>query len=188
MPDFSFEPALEQDKAFFRQLNRYAYEALVVAEFGSWDEDIQHRNFEAKWLEQKLSRSQEPVRALTQQSSQQSSQQSPQQPAQEKGFQKILCVLSANQTESVCIGGLWVEEHLGHHQLREIQLVPDYRNLGLGTQLIEQVLRHASQKGKSTKLRVLMKNPAYPLYLRLGFRVYDQSETQYYMVNDGAEA
>lgn len=175
MVEFSFEPALEKDKAFFRQLNRYSYEALVVAEFGSWNDDIQHRNFETKWSEQSSARIDQALQVPRSTAS------------QKKGFQKIYCRLSANQTERVCIGGIWVEEHQQHHQLREIQLLPDYRGLGLGAQLLEQVLNHAAQQGKSTKLRVLKKNPAYQLYLRLGFQVYEQSETQYFMVNDSVE-
>ena len=72
-------------------------------------------------------------------------------------------------------GGVWVDDEGSHHQLREIQLVPEFRNRGIGSQVIEQCVKDARCVGKPLRLRVLETNPALRLYERLGFRVCDSS-------------
>jgi ribosomal protein S18 acetylase RimI-like enzyme len=42
-------------------------------------------------------------------------------------------------------------------------------------------LEENSNKGILTRLRVFKNNPAKNLYERLGFKVYDEIETHYYM-------
>ena len=46
-----FEPATENDKEYFRALNRACYEDVVSRQFGPWDDEHQDRNFEVKWPE-----------------------------------------------------------------------------------------------------------------------------------------
>lgn len=46
-----FEAATDDDKEYFRLLNRACYEDVVSRQFGPWDDDHQTRNFEAKWPE-----------------------------------------------------------------------------------------------------------------------------------------
>ncbi len=51
-----------------------------------------------------------------------------------------------------------------------IALLPEYRNQGLGTQLLEQFLAHLQEKGYSAvSLSVSSGNPAIRLYRRVGF-------------------
>jgi GNAT superfamily N-acetyltransferase len=55
--------------------------------------------------------------------------------------------------------------------LDEIVLVAAARGRGLGTALVERVIRDAEARGVPVRLGVLEHNPARRLYERLGFRV-----------------
>ena len=126
-------------------VSEHAYRALVVKQFGYWDESIQDNNFENKW--------------------------------QEQNFQKIYI-------DGQLIGGLWVEEFEAYHQLREIQLWPDFRHMGFGTRLIEEEIRKAGLAGRQLRLRVLIQNPAVALYKRLGFVIAETTTEQHHMVHE----
>lgn len=55
--------------------------------------------------------------------------------------------------------------------IAEIQVAAPYRNQGIGTRLLEEILARADAKGKPVTLKVIHGNPAEGLYRRLGFRV-----------------
>ena len=96
----------------------------------------------------------------------------------EQEFQKIY-------VDDLLIGGIWVQEFQKYHQLREIQLWPDFRNQGFGTRLVEAEIQKAKLAGKELHLRVLLQNPAFELYKRLGFTVTGTTSEQYQMVYKG---
>jgi GNAT superfamily N-acetyltransferase len=77
------------------------------------------------------------------------------------------------QADGVDIGLLKTEERLDCIYLGDIQIHQEYRNKGIGTSLIESVIRSASIANKPVRLRVLKGNPAKHLYLRLGFRAVE---------------
>ena len=60
----------------------------------------------------------------------------------------------------------WLEDGL---RLMEITLLPSFRNQGIGTALVRQVLDEAARAGKQVRLHVEPFNPALRLYQRLGF-------------------
>ncbi len=62
--------------------------------------------------------------------------------------------------------GRWPEEI----RIIDIALLPDYRNRGIGSYLLEQILTEAAQTGKRVNIHVERNNPALRLYTRLGFR------------------
>jgi GNAT superfamily N-acetyltransferase len=74
------------------------------------------------------------------------------------------------QADGVDIGMVKVEERLDCIYLGDLQIQQTYRNKGIGTSLIESVIRSAAIANKPLRLRVLKGNPAKRLYLRLGFR------------------
>ena len=74
------------------------------------------------------------------------------------------------QSDDIEIGMIRVEERADCIYLADIQIQHEYRNRGIGTSLIETVIRAASVANKPVRLRVLRGNPAKNLYLRLGFR------------------
>ena len=54
--------------------------------------------------------------------------------------------------------------------LRDIALLPAYRNAGIGSRLIQDLMKEAAAAGKPVELHVLSTSPAVRLYERLGFR------------------
>ena len=66
----------------------------------------------------------------------------------------------------------------GEHAITlvDIALLPEYRSSGIGTQLLQDLLKRAVNARKPVKLQVFKSNPALHLYERLGFKqVSDQS-------------
>ena len=86
------------------------------------------------------------------------------------------------------IGFLKVRRDSGAIFLGDIQLLAEYRNQGIGTHLIQEILREAESAGVTVWLKVLKGNPARKLYERLGFAVSEETEGHYrmdYCRNDG---
>ena len=61
--------------------------------------------------------------------------------------------------------------HWGSTEVRliDIALMPFYRGLGLGTQLMRALVAEAAKRGLAVSLYVEMQNPVRALYQRLGF-------------------
>lgn len=78
-------------------------------------------------------------------------------------------------------GMLKVIERAGVTYLAEIQVAAAYRNRGIGTQLLEELLDQADSRSKPLTLKVLKGNPAEGLYRRLGFRVDAEGEMHRWM-------
>ena len=74
------------------------------------------------------------------------------------------------------IGRMLVDRTAREITLVDIALLPEHRNAGIGTDLIQELLAEAAAARKPIRLHVLKSNPALRLYERLGFsRVGDQS-------------
>ena len=54
--------------------------------------------------------------------------------------------------------------------LRDIALLTEYRNAGIGSRLIQELMAEAASAGKPIQLHVVASSPAVRLYERLGFR------------------
>lgn len=66
--------------------------------------------------------------------------------------------------------------------IAQINLLPEFQSKGMGSAVIESVKADAARKGKLVELRVLKTNPnAQRLYERLGFTVFDESDTHHWM-------
>lgn len=65
--------------------------------------------------------------------------------------------------------------------ISDIALLPEYRNRGIGTALIRDILTRATLVGKSVRLHVEVHNPAQRLYERLGFCIVNQNDVYYLM-------
>jgi ribosomal protein S18 acetylase RimI-like enzyme len=79
------------------------------------------------------------------------------------------------------IGRLYV--HFGAQEIRlmDIALLPEHRGAGLGGSILENLLQEAAQLGKTVTLHVERFNPALRLYQRLGFRVIEDQQINFYM-------
>jgi len=66
--------------------------------------------------------------------------------------------------------------------LVDVALMPEYRNQGIGRQLLEGLIERASHAGKAIVLHVLKTNRARNLYDRLGFRIAGEDGMYYQMI------
>ncbi len=83
--------------------------------------------------------------------------------------------------EGRAVGFLAIEDVDEEVKLNEINLMSNFQRLGIGTGIILEILQGAAEKRKPVWLQVLKVNPAIRLYERLGFKVYDETDTHYQM-------
>ncbi len=69
----------------------------------------------------------------------------------------------------IIIGRLFTAKIENCLHLVDISLLPDYRNKGIGSSLMIDLLREAGTAGMNVRLHVLKDNAATRLYRRLGF-------------------
>jgi ribosomal protein S18 acetylase RimI-like enzyme len=81
----------------------------------------------------------------------------------------------------IAIGSIASIEADDHVFLSGIQLLPEYQNRGIGSELITRELAHAKSLDKPLRLQVLRANRARALYERLGFRVVSETEHHFVM-------
>lgn len=67
------------------------------------------------------------------------------------------------------IGRLLVDRRETEITLTDIALLTEYRNAGIGTRLIKDLMSEAASTGKPILLHVVASSPAVRLYERLGF-------------------
>lgn len=78
-------------------------------------------------------------------------------------------------------GALLLERRDDHFFLADIQIEAAAQGKGLGTRVLDVVMKRAASAGLPLRLRVLHLNRARALYERLGFRPYGTTETHYLM-------
>ena len=79
--------------------------------------------------------------------------------------------------------GLWkVDSDSSMTELIQVQLLPEFQRLGIGTQLIRQLQEECRLAMRPITLHVFASNPALKLYERLGFRVAGQDEHSFQML------
>ena len=68
------------------------------------------------------------------------------------------------------IGRMLVDRSEATILLRDIALLPEYRNAGIGSRLIQDLMNEARSARQVIRLHVVASSPAVRLYERLGFR------------------
>ena len=64
-----------------------------------------------------------------------------------------------------------------------ISLYKEYRGMGIGTALMDRMLRHLKKQGyKKASLAVQKANYAVRMYEKLGFKTVDENEEEFIMV------
>jgi ribosomal protein S18 acetylase RimI-like enzyme len=82
------------------------------------------------------------------------------------------CAVSIIEREGRPAGALWLESKPDSIYVHELQVLPEYQGLGIGTTVIRHLIDGASSKNVSVTLSVLAANPrAKRLYERLGQRL-----------------
>jgi len=68
------------------------------------------------------------------------------------------------------IGRLYVDRRKEEIRIIDIALLPEYRNRGIGSKLLTDILSEAEKFEKAVRIHVEHFNPALNLYERLGFK------------------
>ena len=74
------------------------------------------------------------------------------------------------------VGRMMVDRGEAAILLRDIALLPEYRNAGIGSHLIQELKTEATAAGKPILLHVVSTSPAVRLYERLGFHINGEAE------------
>jgi ribosomal protein S18 acetylase RimI-like enzyme len=88
------------------------------------------------------------------------------------------------ELDRVAVGSIATTEADDHVFLGEVQILPEYQNRGIGSELVIGELAHAKSLGKPLRLQVLRANDrARALYERLGFRLIGETEHHFQMIS-----
>ena len=79
------------------------------------------------------------------------------------------------------IGRLYIDRRADEIRIIDIALLPEYRQKGIGSYLLKNVLSEAQQAGKPVRIHVERFNPALHLYHRLGFKNIGDTGVYYLM-------
>lgn len=98
------------------------------------------------------------------------------------------------EAEGTVVGAAWsrIMEDYGHIDSSTpslaISMLPGYRGLGIGTQLLNGLLLLLQENGYlRASLSVQKENPALRLYERAGFQILAEKDTEYLMLRDIAK-
>ena len=78
------------------------------------------------------------------------------------------------EVEGVRAGRLYLSTTAQESRIIDIAIAPEHRNRGIGTSLIQTILRNASEAGRVVTIHVELDNQARRLYDRLGFEPVEQ--------------
>jgi ribosomal protein S18 acetylase RimI-like enzyme len=79
------------------------------------------------------------------------------------------------------IGRLYLARWEQEIRIIDIALLPEYRNAGIGSSILNDILAEGTRDGKRVSIHVEMFNPALQLYQRLGFRKLGEHGVYYFM-------
>ncbi len=98
-----------------------------------------------------------------------------------------ICFLA--EADGNVAGAVWVRVMEDYGHLEEgvpsfaISLYKEYRNLGIGTELMERMLQELAQRGyEKASLAVQKANYAVRMYQKVGFEIVGENEEEYLMM------
>lgn len=74
------------------------------------------------------------------------------------------------QRDDESVGRMIVDRSSDSIYLMDIALLPEFRNVGIGSSFVTDLLKESEETGKPVVLYVENFNPALQLYLRMGFK------------------
>ncbi len=90
--------------------------------------------------------------------------------------------LQVIQVDDRDVGVLFIQERAEELYVANIEILPEYQRLGIGTAVIRDITNAAELWGKPVALQVLKTNiQARHLYQRLGFGITGENDTHYIM-------
>ncbi|MGF1728811.1 GNAT family N-acetyltransferase [Photobacterium kasasachensis] len=98
--------------------------------------------------------------------------------AQHQYYQQQYTAASYNiiLNEEDAIGRLYTDVREDEIRIIDIALLPQYRNMGIGRTLLQDVIERATRLEKCVRIHVEKNNPALALYLDLGFQQVEDKE------------
>jgi ribosomal protein S18 acetylase RimI-like enzyme len=106
-------------------------------------------------------------------------------------FQAFEKSIQSEFPESIDFLILYHSEKAGRLQLNKtgngiriinISLLPVFQNKGIGFEIINDILNEANLKKIPVNLEVDKINPAFNLYIKLGFKIINENEIKYSMI------
>jgi ribosomal protein S18 acetylase RimI-like enzyme len=85
------------------------------------------------------------------------------------------------EQNGVPAGRIYIDRQAGLMNVIDIALLPEWRNRGTGTALMQAVCEEARAAGKAVSVAVEKYNPAQRLYRRLGFREVSDEGVYWFM-------
>lgn len=82
------------------------------------------------------------------------------------------------------VGRLYVYRSPSEIRIIDIAILPEYRNSGIGSRLLSNVLDEARRSNRVVTIHVEKNNPARALYERLGFTITADREAYWFMTCD----
>ena len=79
------------------------------------------------------------------------------------------------------IGWMQVAESESELFLKQFFVHPAHQRRGIGTRLLQELIKRAAQVGKSVTLGIVKGNPARSLYERHGFQITSEDDYKIYM-------
>jgi ribosomal protein S18 acetylase RimI-like enzyme len=79
------------------------------------------------------------------------------------------------------IGRLYLHSRKDEIRIMDITLLPEYRNRGIGSALLNEILGEAQKNNSCVTIHVERYNPALLLYERLGFRLAEDKGVYHFM-------
>ena len=93
------------------------------------------------------------------------------------------------EVDNKIVGAVWVRDMNDYGHIAQgipsfaISLYKEYRNFGIGTALMEKMLKELRARGyKKASLAVQKANYAVKMYKKVGFEIYDENDEEYIMV------
>lgn len=71
--------------------------------------------------------------------------------------------------DNLPVGRIYIDRRPTEIRILDITVLPEYRNLGIGTPLLEDLLSEAAETARSVSIYVEMYNQSRRLFARLGF-------------------
>jgi RimJ/RimL family protein N-acetyltransferase len=78
--------------------------------------------------------------------------------------------------DSEAIGRLYVARREQEVRILDITILHEYRNRGVGTELIKGLMEEAARRGQPLNIYVEFYNPSYKLFERLGFSKVERAD------------
>lgn len=88
------------------------------------------------------------------------------------------------ELENKIIGRLYLHTAYGKSSVRiiDIALFPQWRNRGIGQQILQDIMAFAASQGRSVTIHVESFNPAMKLYQQLGFNLLSKTNDVYHLL------